>query len=179
MERSANQTEQSARQGASQAKRALDATIAASRLDERAWVAQIGIALDAPEIGKPVHGYVTWNNSGKTFARKVKPLCHFVFVPKEVATENELIKTASKGTAVGNSSIGVLAPNGQYKTLLESQSSIDESDKAKISGTWYIYIWGEITYEDIFKRPHTTVFCSRRQGATADFTQCPFHNDAD
>jgi hypothetical protein len=160
-----------------QSKAALDASIAASRNDQRAWVAQIGMGSDAPEVGKVMKGFVTWNNSGKTFAKQVKPLVHFGFVPAPIPDDTTLTRYAGFSILpVG--SIGVLAPNGQYKTPLETKAPIDETDKDRISGTWYTYIWGEMTYEDIFGHAHNTIFCSSRQGIAGEFIQCPFHNDA-
>ncbi len=102
-----------------------------------------------------------------------------MFVPAELDTERVLIKKASEGTAVGRASIAVLAPNAQYKTVFESIAPNTQLDTDRISGDWYTYMWGELTYYDIFNHKHSTVFCSYRQGSTADFVQCPFHNDAD
>lgn len=147
----------------------------AFRDEQRAWVANIGMVMDVPEVGKPMQGYVTWINSGKTFARRVKPTCHWISVAQPIDSEDALMKLAVPKV---NESIGVLAPNAQYKTILRNQELIDETAKAQV-GAWPQYIWGEVTYEDVFKRPHTTVFCSSRQGGTGEFLQCPFHNDAD
>jgi len=157
---------------------ALNATIAQNQLDQRAWVAVIGVTMDAPEVGKKINGSVTWMNSGKTFARKVKPLCHVAFFPELLTSEDVLREKAVKSPASTPVSIGVLTPNAQYKTLIDSTQPVNEVDKTNISGSWYTYIWGELTYDDIFKQPHTTVFCSYRQGGTGDFLQCHFHNDA-
>jgi hypothetical protein len=160
-----------------QSNTALDASIMASRDDQRAWVAQVGMGFDAPEVGKVLKGFVTWNNSGKTFAKRVVPRVHFGFVPVVIPDENTLMKLA-ESDILGPSSIGVLAPNGQYKTSLETKTPIEDIDKERINGTWYTYIWGEMTYDDIFGRTHTITFCSSRQGTSGDFVQCPFHNDA-
>jgi hypothetical protein len=163
---------------ADNAKASLDATIANARLDQRAWVAEIALQMDSPEVGKIMHGYVAWSNSGKTFAKKVEPSCHFIFVPTAITSEDALKGLVGNGT-IERTSIGVLAPNAQYKTPLESKMVPTEDDKAKISGSWYTYVWGEMTYVDIFGHSHSTVFCSSRQGSSGDFVQCPFHNDAD
>jgi len=160
-----------------QSKSALDASIAASRDDQRAWVAETAVGCDDPEIGKVVKAFANWNNSGKTFAKKVVPRVHLIFVPTPITDEKALIKLASLAR-VNVGSIGVLAPNGQYKTPIETAQPVNESDKGRISGDWYTYIWGEMTYDDIFKQTHTTVFCSSRKGGSGDFLQCPFHNDA-
>lgn len=159
-----------------QSKAALDASIAASRNDQRAWVAIMDVRFDAPEVGKFLAGSVTWNNSGKTFAKHVSALCHFGFVPAPIPDEKTLVTMAGVSPApVG--SIGVLAPSAQYKSPLKSSVPVTETDKERIS-TWYTYIWGEMTYDDIFGHTHSTIFCSKRQGTSDEFTQCPYHNDA-
>jgi hypothetical protein len=61
---------------------ALDVSIAAARNDQRAWVAEFNIVINAPEVGKYIEGNVTWRNSGKTFARRVTPNCNFIFLQK-------------------------------------------------------------------------------------------------
>jgi hypothetical protein len=175
-QRIADNAQKSLNASSKQNKAGLDASIGASRLDQRAWVASVGMGMDPPEVGKKGHGFVTWNNSGKTFARRVKPLCHWAFVPKEILSEVELTKLVPPVDTT--SSIGVLAPNAQYKTIIEGREPINASLQTELLSSWYTYLWGEITYEDIFKRSHTTVFCSVRPGTTGDFTQCPFHNDA-
>jgi hypothetical protein len=163
---------------ADNSKGAITATQDAMRLEQRAWVANIAVSMDAPEVGKNAHGYTTWINSGKSFAKQVKPSCYLVFVQDRIAGEDILNKIAALSN-MGQGSIGVLAPNGQYKTGLDTKKPINQVDKDRISGNWYTYVWGGgITYYDIFKIQHSTVFCSYRQGITADFVQCPFHNDA-
>jgi hypothetical protein len=160
-----------------QSKAALDASIAASRNDQRAWVAVLNVIINPPEIGKSIEGGVTWRNSGKTFARRVTPNCNFVFVQARVDDDAALEKM--RGVLERPPSVGLLAPNAEYKTMLKSRAPVDETDKTRITGDWFTYVWGEIVYEDVFKRSHTTKFCSWRQGATSDFLQCPFHNEAD
>jgi hypothetical protein len=108
--------------------------------------------------------------------KKVQPAVSYIFVPVKFETEDAMLKTSSPGIYP---SIGVLAPNSQYKTVVDSPRAYEEIDKSRISGDWYTYVWGQITYDDVFKQHHKTEFCVYRQGSTADFVQCPFHNDAD
>lgn len=161
---------------ANSAKASIRATQGVMRLDQRAWVANAGMAMNPPELGKKWNGYVAWSNSGKTFAKQGKPRCHWVVVVTKIQSEHDLMKLVPNTTTT--ESIGVLGPSAQYKTIIESKGPIDVADKARIEGN-YTYMWGEMTYKDIFERPHTTVYCSWRQGATGEFLQCPFHNDAD
>ncbi len=155
---------------------ALAASINAARLDERAWVAEITLTLSEPTVGKPIEATIAWKNSGKTFAKHVMPNCSLAF-SQERLTEVSL--NLLKATLEHPASVGVLAPDSEYKTVLKGLAPIDEVDKSRITGTWYTYLWGEITYFDIFKQAHTTKFCSWRQGGSGDFLQCPFKNDAD
>lgn len=176
---SLHQTREAMEANKLQSAASLNATIEQNRLDQRAWVGQISIQIDAPEVGKSIKGYINWQNSGKTFARQVMPSCYVNFVAQQFPNEKDLIKTASTQILV-HESIAVLFPGGQYKTIFDSKSNLyTELDKERISGSWYTYVWGELTYRDIFMRPHKTKFCSFRQGSTGDFIQCPYHNDAE
>ncbi len=159
-----------------QSKRALDTSIQASHSDQRAWVAEIAISVNAPEVAKPIEGWVAWRNTGKTFAIQVRPLCYLGFVEKAIVAEGDLVRGV---TPPPPQSIGVLAPNADYRTKLATETAINDTDKTRISGTWYTYVWGQATYDDVFRHYHRTVFCSVRQGPTGDFVQCPFHNEAD
>lgn len=150
--------------------------MAASHLDQRAWVAMVNVSLNAVEVGKSVTGSVTWSNSGKTFAKKVQTPVNGTFVENRILNESELMKHL---TRVPPRSVGVLAPNAQYKTLINTPNQVNDVDKGRIAGGWYTYIWGEATYSNVFGQHHKTTFCSVRQGVTDEFLQCPFYNDAD
>lgn len=142
---------------ADNARNSLETTKSAMRLEQRAWVSYGNIDFSAPEIGKPVNATISIQNTGKTFARKVRAFSHVSFAPPPLTTEKALIAVETKQT-VPDESIGVLSPNAGYKSILKGNLPVDDTDKSRISGDWYTYIWGDISYEDIFHRPHETVF---------------------
>jgi hypothetical protein len=76
-------------------------------------------------------------------------------------------------------SIAVLAPQSMYKTLLKTSFTVSQTDKKLFTDTFYVYVWGELTYLDVFGKQHNTWFCSSRKGSSGEFMQCPFHNYAD
>jgi len=159
-----------------QTKTALDSTREAMQLEQRAWVSEMGASVEAPEVGKPLTGSVSWRNTGKTFAKHVRPLCYFSFVPAQLFSEALLVPGDASAEY---RSVGVLSPGAQYPTHWTSKTPTTELDKSRIAGAWYTYVWGDITYSDIFSHNHVTTFCVWRQGSSGDFLQCPFHNDAD
>lgn len=174
-QRIADNAEKAMEASNAQSKAVLDEAIDSSHLEQRAWVANMRIEMDAPTVGKKIEARVIWQNTGKTFAMHVKPVCHLGFVEMPFASENELMQDASEPA---RQSIGVMPPNGESRTPVITENSASDTDKSRIEGSWYTYVWGEITYDDIFKHPHITKFCSFRQGTAGDFIQCPFHNDA-
>lgn len=160
-----------------QSQKALDASISATRLEQRAWVAAVAVELDTIDADKPVSGYVAWSNSGRSFAKEVKPLCHYISIPSSISNEPQLMGLVAPSTQIG--SIGVLPPQARYKTIIKGEQPIPALQKDTMATySWYTYVWGEITYKDVFGNLHATTFCDSRQGISGDFIQCPFHNDA-
>jgi hypothetical protein len=152
----------------------LKATIDNFHKDQRAWVTVVGVSIDPIEVGMPAYGHAIAFNAGKTVAKRVIGHWHMLFFPAPV----DVLPPTEKPTEP--ESVGILVPTGRYDSKFNvNKKGATELDKTRITGDWYTYIWGEITYIDIFKNPHRTLFCSYRQGITGDFNQCSFHNDAD
>jgi len=160
-----------------QSKAALDSTIAASRLDQRAWIGSGDLALDSPEVGSVAHAHVTWLNTGKTFAKGVIANTHLTFRQEIVASEFELAKLVDSADSPAQS-IGILFPGIRSASVVDAHIPVVEIDGTRIMSDWYTYLWGEVTYFDVFAKPHQTRFCGYRKGMKGDFWQCPFHNDA-
>lgn len=176
-QRIADETQKSLDASNAQSQKVLDTSIAAAHLEQRAWIAAMSVVMDKIEAGKPVNGYVLWLNSGKTFAKEVKPTCHYFFSPQVINSGKEL--DAIPAAPVGQGSVGVITPGEPYKTSLIGRQPISAIQKDSIeSQSWYTYIWGDVTYTDIFGKNHETTFCDVRQGISGDFVQCSFHNDA-
>lgn len=49
-------------------------------------------------------------------------------------------------------SVALLAPNAEYRTMVKGRLAADETDKTRITTTRFTYVWGEVTYDDIFRR---------------------------
>jgi hypothetical protein len=164
-----------------QAKATQDATNAARnamQLEERAWVAETGVSIDYPQVGKMLIGTVTWTNSGKTFAKRVKCNIYFSFTPEQFATEKSLL-LASVNSKNKPRSIAVLGPGLPYPSSYDLAVPTTDLAVRRITTDWNTYVWGDLSYLDVFGRRHRTSFCQWRKGATETFIQCAFHNDAD
>lgn len=121
---------------------------------------------------------MNWFNSGKTFARHMVSTTHFRFSGASINTEAQLIEAARLGLPSPQESIGALGPQAKASSVLVFDHKLSAAEKSDI-GRSYIYVWGELSYFDVFRRRHSTIFCSYRYGTVGDFLQCPFHNDAD
>jgi hypothetical protein len=107
------------------------------RLDQRAWVTNIGVSVDPVEVGKPIYGHAVVFNSGKTVAKHVICHWHISFSPVLV---DQLPPTEKLTTP---ESVGVIAPTGRYDSKFPSNAKANEVDKARITGDWYhLHFWG-------------------------------------
>ncbi len=167
-----------------QSRAALDATIENFRLDQRAWVGPIHVIL--PEYvangkqvyikeGQPMKIGVFVANSGKTPALKVKNnfATRFLKAGDEFDPNDHIKKPSIQASSV-------LQPgmNFSLKPLPEGNSSKSDVDDLT-SGRYILYMFGLITYEDIFGRPHTSKFCLSLSPDLQTFTSCSIYNEAD
>ena len=68
-----------------------------------------------------------------------------------------------------------LMDNGNEQMLFR-----DPLKAAYESKALYFYVWGEITYKDIFRKPHHTNFCAFfLNDGTGEGTSCQMHNSAE
>jgi hypothetical protein len=150
-----------------------------ARLEQRAWISTgISLPIIDQQETKTIPIKVTLINSGKTFALKTVVSSHATFTNHEITTDEKLKLGAQAGPP---DSIALLAPG------MPSEAPIDISTEdlpriiKRISGGGYTYVWGDISYFDVFKRPHTTEYCAYRKEPTKTDTpvfQCKFHTDA-
>lgn len=164
-----------------QNQKAFDATAAASRLDQRAWIGVREMALATPEVGKPLSARISVFNSGTTFAKEQSSLAYLVASEITFATGEELRRHAeSTSTFPGKGSIGVTPPSGDFVLILNHPHPLTKEDLELISsGKWKIHVIGEIKYQDIFRETHSTKFCSIYSFPNKAFETAPYYNDAD
>ena len=152
---------------------AADGITPAFRLDQRAWVATIG-ANGKPEANKPTIVTVFIKNTGKTMAKNVRIQGGIRHVGDGTEPNFEQQVAAVKST-----SVGVMPPAGDYFST-NSTGVVDAEGFGRIqSGQLRIYVFGKISYEDIFGAPHQVRFCYRLNPVNWVWEVYATYNDAD
>jgi hypothetical protein len=149
----------------------------AAKLDQRPWVGFGLITLEPPKVGDVAHASVTYFNTGRTPAKNVAPLTRFRFWPTIVSSEADLLKLSEEGGSPATI-LGAMYPGMPYTVPIDGRKKFNEADLTAI-GDWYTYLWGEVSYVDVFGDSHTMEFCAYRRGLTGGFLQCRFHNQPD
>lgn len=161
-----------------QSKLSLDAAIRQFHQDQRAWVNVVRESMDEIKEEKPISFKVDITNSGRTPARKAIIESYVTVADHDIPSEDELMRGAQQETP---NSVGVLAPGVSFSAPSEITTGAVLPVKAKLGSSGYIYIWGKITYQDVFTRKHETEYCGYRSIAWTtrpDYQQCKFHNEA-
>jgi len=134
-----------------QAGKALNASIEASRTDQRAWISVKEITVSKSLIvGSPVQVSVTAINTGKTPALNMV-VSDFGMGPIETDRRRDLI--------IHYSAHEVIAPNNT-NTVLATATYDDESIRGILAGAIRIYVRGRLVYKDVFGLTHQTKFCA-------------------
>ena len=153
-----------------------------AHLDQRAWVAAIDIK-GTPEVGKIFTVNVTASNSGKTFAKNFT--MRVVVEPIKKVGNEPNFSLEDPAEAQNESSVSVLAPNGEYVANAELRKErppheVTQEDLDRIrSGEVKIFVHGKMTYDDIFGCPHWTTFCVRLKSDLKYTSYGTHNNDAD
>jgi hypothetical protein len=162
-----------------QSKAALDASIASSREDQRAWLGAGDETYSIPESG-PIESTVTVGNTGKSPAIDV--FCRIMGITKPrayILSDSDIIYSPELPVLKE----GTLFPN-QHFPLKAGGNPMDPADQ-KIwfqniqSGDWVEYFFGDVRYKDTFGKEHWTHFCSRFVSSTKTGTPCSVYNDTD
>jgi hypothetical protein len=165
------------------ATKSINLTRATSHLDQRAWVATTGIT-EAHEVGKRVITTVAVKNSGRTFAKEVCIDAHRRALPR--GSEPDLNYAPSAAVK----SVGLMAPDTEYASIGIGDSDVREEDFEPIrTGEKRLFVFGTITYVDVFHCRHWTKFClvlnpqnpdrahwtyeAYKTGNDADSNECP------
>jgi hypothetical protein len=193
LRRSANDSETAMKENSRNAQNAMNTSIEASRLDERAW-----LAISDPEIlqydpndpTKPFLIQILVRNSGKTPAQQINALGVIqAYDPKTDGPTDDDWKVFL-GYFNESKERYVIAPNATRKIIVPDFSNKAQNppfhdfiaqnyplirDRSK-----YLYYFGQATYIDIDNRPHTTKFCVWLvDPGTKQFAFCGKGNDMD
>jgi hypothetical protein len=160
-----------------QSKQALDASIASSRLDQRAWVGSMQVT-GIPEVGKTYDINVVFGNTGKTpaldvitQAREIPVHTGSKFVP---AFDKEPTFTQSRTTLFPNQ-IATSVVKGS-KDVAATQSDVDFINQSK---EVTIYVIGRVCYKDVFGESHWARFCEIYSPAGKAYISCTEYNEID
>ena len=130
-----------------------------ARLDQRAWVAVTSITSNSPQIGQQFAAKIVVKNTGKTFARHLRVSCFSRLTPKEKTMNFSQIVEQEEALAK-NRSVGVLAPDAVYGSGVSGEGTITQESFDRFRAGEILYIFGRVSYEDVFHRPHWTTYCS-------------------
>jgi hypothetical protein len=146
----------------------------ALHLDQRAWVGMGHMEVEPGQVitaNTEVTFAAYMGNSGKTPAFTVKPTIHW------------------KGLRPGDPLVGpplstpqghvVLFPSNPLLIKTTSLKFTAEELELLKGGTVTFKVWGEITYEDINRRPHWTHFCVFLEKDLRNLSACDRYNETD
>jgi hypothetical protein len=123
--------------------------------------------------GSPIILGTIITNSGKSPALKVRTLINARDLPSGVKFSPDYGKYP-------NPAITVIQPNMQLSLSTNPMPSLTASDIDIFrSGKRIVYLFGKITYEDVFERPHSTTFCMSLAPSLDTFVSCETYNEAD
>ena len=138
-------------------------------LDQRAWIAPVEI--DAPVVaGSPVSINIKVVNSGKTFARKIKTLPHCLIFRPPSAPDMAAMEAQDDTQA---SALFFIAPGQQYTwpAAATGEGLPKGVFDAIQAGQTRLFIYGKITYDDIFKKHHRIAYCYVYEPKTSRWTE--------
>ncbi|MDH4082400.1 MAG: hypothetical protein OEV99_01255 [Nitrospira sp.] len=151
-----------------------------SSLDQRAWVGPTSFIHPGGETkyfkegSQPSFGVVL-TNMGKTPARKM-----------EVMIQRNTFKKGTPFTAVYNDdgkpgSVVFLFPGQIYKVTTNQEPAPLTASLVEMitSGEFTLYLYGMVTYEDVFDVKHQTTFCGFLKQDLTGFNACNTYNQID
>lgn len=163
-----------------QSQKVLNAQIDQFHLDQRAWV---GVkALDAAplEANKPVTAIVHFTNTGKTLA--IHTVADVVIKPSPEKLDIARYAVSKDRPHPKSHSAMIMFPNIDATLPITTTENASTQDIQNIKdGKFFIYVFGEIHYTDIFQRAHITHYCGvlNPNVSPPSYNACDTYNDAD
>lgn len=162
---------------AENAKAGIEATQSALRQEQRAWVGMMQIT-GIPEVGKPFHMTVLFQNTGRT------PAMDFVSQERMIplASGQEFAPNwAAK--APGIHSHALLFPNQSFTAVVKSSGQDVAVDQPALdfvsNGKMTLFVFGRACYKDVFRQKHWIRFCESYDPAGKDWVACAKFNEID
>jgi hypothetical protein len=122
------------------------------KMDQQAWIGVTSKDMMVLMPGTPLKAKVVLRNSGKTPAINVKTFGKLIQVTERLSSERFEITPLPKDTESGSA----LAPNAESRSIF-----IGDTPKLQMirDSKIFVYFYGKITYQDVFKNNHLTKFC--------------------
>jgi hypothetical protein len=132
---------------------------ASAHLEQRAWVFCEGVKCRHPiATGGQVNIDLTYTNSGKTPANKVRINCDIVIEAKNYAVES-YVRTGKTTFPTEVDIERFIAPNTTRNAPHDFTLPFTDEVVAQIrSGAFVVYVFGDITYDDVFGERHQTLY---------------------
>jgi hypothetical protein len=145
--------------------------VAGDRSEHRAWVGTESVDAAPFEAGKFFKASVSYRNSGKTPATNVRAVLDFILT----ATKPPALIVGPNQSDV-EESVGVLHPNESGAVVVSAKSATEAGHVAALkAGLMDVYVFGTLTYTDIYDQPHWSRFCFYKPEITG-WGVCGFHN---
>lgn len=154
----------------------LNATIDNFHLDQRAWVGVDNI-VGAPVKGQPFVITTYVKNTGKTPAMNVHAWKHVAPLARMPNVASDCRGGLASGPTKSNA---FLNPGGTYLLVLNpshGQPLPQELKEALTAGN-SLYVYGCLTYDDVFKSPHWLTYCSFWDEKSNGYDPCEKYNDS-
>jgi hypothetical protein len=156
----------------------IKATQEQMRQDQRAWIGMMQVT-GIPEVGKPFHAAVLFQNTGKT------PAMDFVSQERmgPLASGQKFAANWVVTNALGIQSHALLFPNQSYGAVVKisdqdlaiDQPALDSINTGKVT----IYTFGRGCYKDVFKKKHWIRFCEIYDPTGKNWISCAEYNEID
>ena len=150
----ANMISKALQESVAQNKEAMDASIASSRDDRRAWVCPFHARVLTPQQSGNITVEISYKNSGKTPAF-VWTTANLLVLEESSVTDEVLSREnpISKG-------VFVCPPGAQGTSKITFPEKLTDGHINAIkSGQVSLFVVGRVTYDDIFNKTHHSRFC--------------------
>jgi hypothetical protein len=166
------------------------------RTDQRAWL-EVERNPDSPRgdlttveftAGQPVTYPIRVANVGKTPAQHVIVRLFLNIIGTDQEPPLDRVDKAVPGSPYPFNLMetGIIFPNADMKLLGDrakkggaNQTATDEEVGAIKDGRGLLVVYGVVTYDDVFKRPHWTKFCIEAPRQASSTSGCAYYNSAD
>ena len=177
MKRSVDETKRSADaaiSAADTAKKTFEEQVKIFQQDQRAWVGPVEIPRPVIKAGTKATFAAIITNAGKTPALNFKTLFAYVDLApgQNLVPRYNLSKKAIP-------SVSTLLPSMRMVISIVTEDTTNEEDVRRLAtGERVLHAFGQLTYDDVFGRPHSTKFCFYVLTDLTTARSCPEYNEA-